>query len=193
MALGADDIEPAGRERPSRGLRRSGCFASASASARSSSVAKSGSMSRSRRMLIDIARRDCRRARYRCHDRPYWWRWSQRHYARPGRSRAPHAHAAWHSARCAGCRSRVSRSERRSEISTEVVPTSTGWPSSCRSLISSTTASKLAVFAADRSGQSSPSRRMSWLRGDDDHVQLVDLVELLGLGQRRAGHPASFL
>ena len=41
---------------------------------------------------------------------------------------------------------RFSSSTRYSEVSTAIVPTSTGWPSSCRSAMSSTTASNFASF-----------------------------------------------
>ena len=79
------------------------------------------------------------------------------------------------------------RSDSSSETSTEIVPTSTGWPASWRSSISRTTARPLAflglvdlvvlVLADHR-----PVGR------DLDDLELVDLHELGGLGEGRAGH-----
>ncbi len=45
-----------------------------------------------------------------------------------------------------GTPARVSTCDRYSEVSTAIVPTSTGWPFTCRSLMSAATASNFASF-----------------------------------------------
>ena len=79
------------------------------------------------------------------------------------------------------------RSPRCSETSTEIVPTSTGWPFAWRSSISRDDGRPLAVLRLEDlvvavGADHRPVRR------DLHDRQLVDLHELVGLGQRRAGH-----
>ena len=74
-----------------------------------------------------------------------------------------------------------------SDFSTETVPTRTGRPASCISTISSISALNLAVSSRKtRSGVVLADHLAVGRDGDD--LELVDLVELLGLGHRRAGH-----
>ena len=87
------------------------------------------------------------------------------------------------------CRTPRSRScsDRYSLFSTLVVPTSTGWPASCRSAMSSTTASNLATSSCrSRSGWSLRDHRP--VGRDRHHAELVDRHELGGLGLGRTGH-----
>ena len=79
------------------------------------------------------------------------------------------------------------RSDSSSETSTEIVPTSTGWPFSWRSAISRTTAAHLPslvlkIWSLLVRADHRPVGR------DLDDRQLVDLHELVGLGEGRAGH-----
>ena len=74
-----------------------------------------------------------------------------------------------------------------SETSTEIVPTSTGWPFSLRSSISLTHGGPLAVLGlVDLVVVVLADHRL--VGGDLDHLELVDLHELGGLGEGRAGH-----
>ena len=77
--------------------------------------------------------------------------------------------------------------DRYSDFSTLTVPTRTGWPFSCRSTMSSTTAVELGLLGpVDEVGLVRADHR---LVGRDLHdAELVDLAELGGLGQGRAGH-----
>ena len=79
-------------------------------------------------------------------------------------------------------RREVARTSRRS-----TVPTRTGWPVSWRSAMSSTTARELRVLGlVDEVGLVGADHR---LVGRDRHdAELVDLVELGGLGHGRTGH-----
>ena len=78
------------------------------------------------------------------------------------------------------------------DVSTAIVPTRTGWPFSCRSLMSSMTASNFASFVLKiRSFLS--SRATSTLVGISTTCEVVDLDELLLLGLRGAGHPGELL
>ena len=82
---------------------------------------------------------------------------------------------------------RLSISPRISLFSTLVVPTRTGRPASVISTTSSMSALNLSSSVRKtRSGES--SRTIGRWVGIDDHVQPVDLVELLLLGHRRTGH-----
>ncbi len=74
-----------------------------------------------------------------------------------------------------------------SDFSTLAVPTSTGWPSSCRSAMSSTTAANLAVLGlVDDVGLVGADHRP--VGRDRHHAELVDLVQLGRLGLGRTGH-----
>ena len=79
-----------------------------------------------------------------------------------------------------------------SEISTEIVPTSTGWPRSWRSAMSSMTARNFASFVLKMKSFSS-TRGSARCVGIDDDVELVDLRELVGLGGGRARHARELL
>ena len=67
------------------------------------------------------------------------------------------------------------------------VPTRTGRPASCISTISSMSALNLAVLVAEDEVGVVLADHLAVGRDRDD-LELVDLVELLGLGHRRAGH-----
>ena len=87
---------------------------------------------------------------------------------------------------------RFSSSLRYSDVSTAIVPTSTGWPFSLRSLTSATTASNFASTVLKiRSFLS--SRATGDVGRDLDDVEAVDLDELLLLGLRGTGHAAELL
>ena len=80
-----------------------------------------------------------------------------------------------------------SRPEISSEFSIEVVPTSTGWPRSWQSRMSSITASNFSL--AGLVDQVELVLADGRLVGRDHHrLQAVDLLELVGLGVGRAGH-----
>ena len=82
---------------------------------------------------------------------------------------------------------RLSRVDRISDFSTLTVPTRTGRPTSCISTISSMSALNFAF--SSRKTRSGEVVADHLLVGRDGHdLELVDLVELLGLGHRRAGH-----
>ena len=87
---------------------------------------------------------------------------------------------------------RLSRSETCSDFSTDVVPSSTGWPLACRSAMSSTIAAYFAsVGAVDEVGLVVADHRP--VGRDRDHAEPVDLVELRGLGHGRTGHAAELV
>ena len=87
---------------------------------------------------------------------------------------------------------RLSISARTSLFSTLVVPTSTGRPASVISTISSMSALNLAFSVRNtRSGGVLADHRP--VGRDRDHVEAVDLVELLLLGHRRTGHAGQLL
>ena len=82
---------------------------------------------------------------------------------------------------------RFSCSPSSSETSTEIVPTSTGWPALWRASISRSDRRPLAVLGLVDLVVAVVADHV--LVGRDlDHRQLVDLHELGRLGQRRAGH-----
>ena len=74
-----------------------------------------------------------------------------------------------------------------SEFSIEVVPTSTGWPRSWRSRMSSMTASYFSLRSCRRR-RARPCGDGRLVGRDHDVVEAVDLLELVGLGIGRAGH-----
>ena len=87
---------------------------------------------------------------------------------------------------------RLSISASTSLFSTLVVPTSTGRPASVISTISSISAVNFA-FSVRNTRSASSSRTIGRWVGIDDHLEPVDLVELLLLGHRRAGHAGQLL
>ena len=88
------------------------------------------------------------------------------------------------------CRSSIS--EICSDFSIDVVPTRIGRPVSWTSRISSRIALiLLAVGPVDDVGVAVPGQRP--VGRDRDHVELVDLVELVRLGHGRAGHARELL
>ena len=87
---------------------------------------------------------------------------------------------------------RSSSCDRYSETSTEIVPTSTGWPFSWRSAMSSDHGLELLVARlVDEVVLVEPHHRL--VRRDRGDAELVDLVELVRLGERRAGHAGELL
>ena len=81
----------------------------------------------------------------------------------------------------------LSREDRCSDFSMEMVPTSTGRPESCSSSISLTTASNFSrLRPVDDVRVLHPDEGA--VRGDGQDLELVDLVELGGLRLRRARH-----
>ena len=82
---------------------------------------------------------------------------------------------------------RRSMPDSRSDFSTDTVPTRTGRPAFCCSVMSLTIASYFSRLGlVDEIGLLDTAQRP--IRRDDDDIELVDLRELLGLGVRRAGH-----
>ena len=99
------------------------------------------------------------------------------------------ASRAWFFAFSTSCRTPflASSRERYSLFSTLVVPTSTGWPFSWRSTMSSTTCVELRLLVlVDEVGLVDALHRA--VRGDGDHAELVGRHELGGLGLGRTGH-----
>ena len=87
---------------------------------------------------------------------------------------------------------RVSSCERYSDVSTAIVPTSTGWPFSLRSLMSRATAANLPSFVL-KTRSCSSLRATATFVGISTTFEVVDLDELLLLRLRRAGHAAELL
>src|SRR5881398_219676 len=90
---------------------------------------------------------------------------------------------------CTPCR--VSSCERYSDVSTAIVPTSTGCPVSLRSLMSRATAELALLRLEDEVLLVLP--RDGDVRRDLDDVEVVDLDELLLLRLGGSGHPAELL
>ena len=87
---------------------------------------------------------------------------------------------------------RSSRFDRYSETSTEIVPTSTGWP--LLVALGDVVDDRLELLVArlvDEVVLVHADHRL--VRRDRRDVQLVDLVELVRLGERRAGHAGELL
>jgi hypothetical protein len=90
-----------------------------------------------------------------------------------------------------GMLSFCSNAESDSDFSIEVVPTSTGWPRRCASLISSTMAAYFSR-ACDRSGRvRRPARRAGW--SAPRPRQAHRFPELVGFGRRGPGHPGKLV
>src|SRR3989442_10472821 len=77
--------------------------------------------------------------------------------------------------------------EMSSEFSIEVVPTSTGWPRSWQSLMSPMIALYFSAAVKDLVVAVGADHRH--MRRNDDDLQSVDLLEFVGLGVGRSGHP----
>ena len=80
-------------------------------------------------------------------------------------------------------------SESSSETSTEIVPTSTGWPARVPLFDLLEPRRPTCRPWSCRPGRCGRSRTIGRVGRDLDHRQLVDLHELGRLGQRRTGHP----
>ena len=73
-----------------------------------------------------------------------------------------------------------------------MVPTRTGWRSSCRRAISSATAKYFSFIGAEDDVGVLDAQHLA-VGGDDDDLELVDLVELGGLGLGGSGHAGELL